>query len=406
MLSLPADVHSVIIKYLPLKDVVYSYQLTCSWYEYATMYVLTLDLTTMKNITSPLKRFYNVEELYVSWVSNAYQVYLDLLRECHNLRILYIGSITCTPRLDELDSFYAMFPKYSAIIPTYEDNPIQCRLWPYDIYSRSYLTEEKIEQIIKHQTITHVLVCYETLYKPIADAILPHAAKTMTNLTIQGIHESEELATFLLRYLPPVTNLTRIYFTSTFNGKKSKWVEIVRRSPYLLEYDGPVDEEIVNALSAYCPNFKSLQGLHIDKQTQQLITRKLKKLKILRIYILSELIDEDMPALSELEILDGDRVESYQFLKHTPNLKRLDVKIGDQFIDDVVSYCPNLDSITVHPDFKAGSAKKLLKGCPRLRFITGMNKRLQAPRLEDGTIDVIKWREECITKRPKKKIKI
>jgi hypothetical protein len=415
--ELPEDAHTVVLKYLTLYDIANNYQLTCkNWFDIAKTRVIQIDSVYVddENFDDMMKiinsRYPNVEELDLNdQLLLIPEEPTQNLKDCHNLRLLRFGTKMYIPRLDILEGFYSIFPKYAAICPSYAEqegtDTVKCTYWPYERFNKNISTEV-IERAVKHQNITCVLFNSESMYKPIADAILPSAARTMTELHIvesNGIKTAEKL----LSYMLPVSNLKHIRVDS---NTSEDWVEVIKRSPQLLSYNGPVDKSHITAIIDHCPNFEQLVTTTPDIETLTLITTKIRKLKDLEVESFPSGLTENITSLETLTFrkpyLHG-RSPIADSIDHIKTLKHLYGEIHEYEIFRIPGSLLRLETIEVHSGLHASVAKRLMNECPRLRFIIGVHKRVKAPRVadEECTIDVVQWRADCAPKNPSKRRK-
>lgn len=398
MSILPEDVHEFIIPYLPFTNIVHAYQLTCKlWFTIANEKVTRIDLRESRTQAVPQlllllnSRYTNLEVLHLD--TKMYNLApLKYLTNCHKLGLVYDSDgIPCSAEHVDIELFYTNFPRYKA----YNVTP-----------TRTFSLEKHVEALSRHQP-SHVIISHrshKSLYT-LFQVVLPHATHLYhrSHDDVEVLYLMQPVMDAILEYLPSKSSLEHI---QTLKFVNHQWIQIIQRSPKLLSYDGFVNVDHAVAFLEHCPLLRTLKMRYGDanhRYASQNIITTLKSVKEL------EAISFTVPLVQS-----GQKLESFscnytsellqESISHLKHVKNLDVAIQDSVIDDVVNNCTMLETVSVNNSTSELSVKKLILGCPSLRYINGSGYQVTFEKDKYGVIDVIRAREQLpVEERPPKR---
>ncbi len=418
--ALPEDVHSIIVSYLSLYEVIKLYMPVCSSWMRETTNIMTyvsvnstyepIELNITKNLFKLLNnRFPNMVELQLPQVSITYNVFA-LLLDCSKLQLIRVGKDDFLPALgmnDDRERFLYWKQNIFDFFPDYRAMPV--------IFTQTFINETKrarnkcIEQdrleceILRDKNITHITVDFGTT-GIVFQTIMELIGNKITHVVINGVRNEENCVEFI-KALPDCSNVTYLNMEKQ-DAKKVDWQSIFQKTPNLTSLSvRTLEERDAELLAKFCPNLTKLSiaetfhepdPVHIYRtithHSDIIALEKCKKLKELKVRRLTKPITQDDLCLESLTLR-----ESYNWnesLSKLTFLKQLFYKASSPY-SDIIENCHFLEEVMVSEHASVGDIEALVDGIPSLKLIHGAGEILSlfAPMLAGGVIDVKQFRK-------------
>jgi hypothetical protein len=424
---LPDELFGDILCYLPIDEIYFSFQpVCCAWFGCAAREVTEFDYFAFVPISHSNKydplvfsviahRFPNVTKIicpakcYASLVPDKYAVNHGLLK-CTKLELItspYGIPFYCNGRdtsISNWKDFYSYFPNYRAIsLPGVEQETSTLESL-HECYSKAHITQLYMTYEIYNSTALSVLIeyCVGTLTHVINSSF--HGTQFLNNIT-SILRENETTNITCLELLSVERN------HSATNPIPNHFKHFLQKSPLLRTFKikGMVQQE-AKLLVQFAPNLTELSIGYAVPEAWKIIISQMPKLKKLEISLIPEFFNGDGTVLNLEEF--STHTTTLGLLKNFSTVRRLKIPLTSNYVNDVIKYCPLLEEIwLVNPietalikanykPLNKEEIKKLMLGCPKLRFIHGTKTTLSFPRKRNGVLDVLEIRESL---RPKKR---